>query len=68
MLRKFFLWLEQGAYGAICRGCQRAVEDLSGGDVVLDVESTLLTEETKKADALPKPTKRPVKKKAATQK
>ena len=32
MLRGFFLWLEQGAYRAICLGCQRAVENLSGGD------------------------------------
>jgi hypothetical protein len=67
MLRGFFLWLEQGAYGAICRGCQRAVEDLSGGDVVIDVESTAITE-TEKTGALPKPVKRPVKKKAATRK
>ena len=68
MLRKFFLWLEQGAYGAICRGCQRAVDDISGGDVKLDVESNLLTDESETNDALPKPAKRPVKKKTATRK
>ena len=68
MMRKFFVWLERGAYGAICRGCQRAVEDLSGGDVKLDLEQRLLTDETETVDALPKPVKRPVKKKAATQK
>ena len=68
MLRKFFLWLEQGAYGAICRGCQRAVDDISGGDIVLDVDSTLLTDETETNDALPKPAKRSVKKKTATRK
>jgi hypothetical protein len=68
MLRGFFLWLEQGAYRAICRGCQRAVEDLSGGEVVIDVESAAITDETEKTGALPKPAKRTVKKKAATRK
>jgi hypothetical protein len=68
MLRSFFLWLEQGAYRAICTGCQRAVEDLSGGEVVIDVESAAVTDETEKTGALPKPVKRPVKKKAATRK
>ncbi len=68
MLRKFFLWLEQGAYRAICRGCQRAVEDLSGGNVVLDVEPTRLKDESETVDALPKAVKRPVKKKTASRK
>ncbi len=66
MLRRFYVWLEQGAYRAICRGCQRAVEDLSGGDLVLDVEPTSLTDET--VESLPKPARQTVKKKRATRK
>ena len=68
MLRRFYVWLEQGAYRAICRGCQRAVEDLSGGDLVLDVEPTLLTDESEAVESLPKPARRTVKKKRATRK
>jgi len=68
MLRRFFLWLEQGAYGAICRGCQRAVEDLSGGKVVLDIEPALPLEEDETVDVLPKQARPTVKKKRATRK
>ncbi len=68
MLRRFYVWLEQGAYRAICRGCQRAVEDLSGGDLVLDVEPTSLTDETETVESLPNPARRTVKKKRATRK
>jgi hypothetical protein len=68
MLRRFYLWLEQGAYHAICRGCQRAVTDLSGGQVELEVESTPLLEEDKVAESPSEPAKRTVKKKRATRK
>ena len=73
MLRKFFGWLEHGAYRAICQGCQRAVDDLSGGDVILDVKPiTSLTDETEAVESLPEPEKvpekKPVKKKRATRK
>ena len=68
MLRRFFLWLEQGAYTAVCRGCQRAVEDLSGGEVVLDIEPALPLEQAEAVDALPKKARPTVKKKRATRK
>ena len=68
MLRRFYVWLEQGAYRAICRGCQRAVEDLSGGELVLDVEPMSLTNESETVEPLPEPARRTVKKKRATRK
>ena len=68
MLRRFFLWLEQGAYTAVCRGCQRAVEDLSGGEAVLDIEPALPLEQAEAVDALPKQARPTVKKRRATRK
>jgi len=39
MLKRFFVWLEDGIYGAIIRGCGRAARDLSDGDAVIDVSA-----------------------------
>jgi len=33
MLSKFFAWLESGAYQAVMRGVNRAVQEVTGGEV-----------------------------------
>ncbi len=68
MLRKFFVWLEQRTCNAICEGCRKAVQDLSGGKVEIEAGTALLTDETEAAEPLPKPAKKAVKKKRANRK
>jgi hypothetical protein len=36
MLKKFFAWLEKGAYDAVMRGVSRAVEAVTDGQVVAE--------------------------------
>ena len=66
MFGRFFLWLEQGIYEAVMRGCRRAVNEMSSGEVVADDGVSALPHETH--EAIEEEKSKPPKKKVAKRK
>jgi hypothetical protein len=75
MLKRLFVWVEDGIYNAVVRGCGRAARDLSGGEAVIDVLSVAgdssspdqLNDQTQPSLEA-EPQQKPARKKAATRK